>query len=99
MRRWGEELTVEYFSALDEAAKKLANNTKTFRTREELTGGTGLQLFPFREHFLVYEPLNERQIMIVAVLRQSQDIPRILSKGSFVIVKELESLRAQLRSS
>ncbi len=91
--RWGTQLTEEYFHALDTAANDLAKNWKTYRSREELSGGTGLLLCPVREHYLIYEPINGHQIVIVAVLRQSMDIPSILNKGKHVIVRELEAFR------
>jgi len=47
--RWGRDLTEEYFTELHEAAIDLAKNHSMYRTREELAGGTGLFLFPFRE--------------------------------------------------
>lgn len=95
MARWGERLTEEYFVALDEAAKDLAKNYKTYRQREELAGGTGLALYPVREHYLVYEPLTKNQIIVVAVLRQERDIANILKKGKHVIARELTALRKQ----
>lgn len=93
MARWGEKLTQEYFVALDKAARDLAKNHNTYRSREELAGGTGLSLYPVREHYLVYEPLAKNQIVIVAILRQGRDIPSILNKGKHVIVRELAALR------
>ena len=93
MARWGEELTAAYFHALDAAANDLAKNWKTHRSRDELSGGTGLLLYPVREHYLNYEPISEHQIIIVAVLRQNRDIPSILNKGKHVIVRELKAFR------
>lgn len=93
MSRWGEKLIEEYFIVLDEAAKNLAQHWKTHRPRHELAGGTGLLLFPVREHYLVYEVLSGDQLVIVAVLRQVRDIPAILSKGKHVIDRELNALR------
>jgi len=96
LARWGDELTEEYFVALDEAARDLAKNYKTYRPREKLAGGTSLSLYPVWEHYLVYEPLAKKQIIIVAVLRQGRDIPRILNKGKHVIVRELAALRKKV---
>ena len=93
LSRWGRKLTEEYFIALDKAAQNLAKNYKTHRPRKELAGGSGLLLYPIREHYLVYEPLGKNQIVIVAVLRQVRDIPDILSKGSHLIRRELDALR------
>lgn len=99
LRRWGPKLTEAHFIELDEAAKRLAKDCKTFRSREELAGGTGLLLHPIREHCLVYEPLGKGQIAIVAVLRQTRDIPAILGKGQYLIGRELNALRKSLQET
>lgn len=91
--RWGEERTRAYFVALHEAADDLAKNYTRYRQREELAGGTGLRIYPVREHYFVYEPLGEGKIVIVAVLRQGRDIPTVLSKGKHVIMRELRAMR------
>ena len=96
MRRWGPKLTQAYFIELDEAARRLAKDFCIYRSREELAGGRGLLLHPVREHYLVFEPLGKSQIIIVAVLRQSRDIPAILSKGQHLIGRELNALRESL---
>lgn len=93
MARWGEELTRAYFADLHRVANDLARNYAKYRQREELSGGTGLRVYPVREHYFVYEPLGKDKIAIVAVLRQSRDIPTILSKGKHVIERELAALR------
>ncbi len=99
MARWGAKRTRAYFSALHRAANDLAKNYTRYRQREELAGGTGLRLYPVREHFFVYEPLAEEKIAIVAVLRQGRDIPTILSKGKHVFMRELSALRKKDSSS
>ena len=99
MARWGAKRTRAYFIALDKAANDLAKNYTRYRLREELSGGTGLRLYPIREHYFVYEPLSEDKIAIVAVLRQGRDIPAILSKGKHVFARELKVLRRKDASS
>lgn len=98
-RRWGEKATRAYFSGLDAAARRLAADRNAYRPREELSGGTGLRLHPVREHYLVYEPLRQGQIVIVAVLRHDRDIPEILRKGCHAIRRELDALRSELDQS
>lgn len=93
MARWGEKRTRAYFDALHKAANDLAKNYTRYRKREELSGGTGLRLYPIREHYFVFEPLGKDRIAIVALLRQGRDIPAILSKGKHVFMRELEELR------
>ena len=93
MARWDDQLTRVYFADLHNAANDLARNYASYRSREDLSGGTGLRLYPVREHVLVYEPLAKDRIVIVAVLRQSRDIPAVLRKGKHVIMRELSALR------
>lgn len=97
LARWGPEQTREYFNALHEAARDLARHPTSHHSRDELDGGTGLRLYPFREHFLVYEPVGQNRIVIVAVIRQTRDIPEILSRGSYVLRRELNELRKGMR--
>ena len=49
-----------------------------------------------REHYIVYEPLGERFIAIVAVIRQGRDLPAILQKWSAPIRRELLEIRAKI---
>lgn len=99
MARWGDKLTRIYFSDLHDAANDLARNYARYRSRGELSGGTGLRLYLVREHFIVFEPLGEDKIIIVAVLRQSRDIPAVLRKYKHVIMRELSVLRENDSSS
>jgi len=45
----------------------------------------------------VYEPLAERFIAIVAVIRQGRDVPAILQKWSAPIRRELLEIRAKIK--
>lgn len=45
---------------------------------------------------MVYEPLAERIIAIVAVIRQGRDVPAILQKWSAPIRRELLEIRAKI---
>lgn len=94
--RWGKELTNRYFDDLHAGAKHIAENYASFRSRQELAGGTSLLLCPVREHYFVYEPLGPQFIVIVAVLRQGRDIPAILQKWAAPIRKELTDIRAKI---
>jgi len=53
-------------------------------------------VYPVREHYIVYEPLADRFIAIVAVIRQGRDVPAILQKWSVPIRRELLEIRAKL---
>lgn len=94
--RWGKELTDRYFEDLHEGAQYIAENHTSLRDRHELAGGTALLLYPVREHYIVYEPLAPRLIAIVAVIRQSRDIPAILQKWAAPIRQELMEIRSKI---
>ena len=94
--RWGKELTNRYFEDLHEGAQYIAENHTSLRARHELAGGTALFLYPVREHYIVYEPLAEEFIAIVAVIRQRRDIPTILRKWAAPIRRELTEIRTKI---
>ena len=94
--RWGKELTDRYFQDLHEGARYIAENHVSLRSRHDLAGGTALCLYPIREHFIVYEPLTEKLIAIVAVIRQRRDVPAILQKWAAPIRRELTQIRAMI---
>lgn len=94
--RWGKELTRRYFDDLHEGAQFIAANQTASLGRQELTGGTALLMYPVREHYLVYEPLGERFIAVVAVIRQGRDISAILQKWAAPIRRELIEIRAMI---
>lgn len=94
--RWGKELTDRYFEDLHEGAQYIAENHASLRDRHELAGGTALLLYPVREHYIVYEPLAPHLIAIVAVIRQSRDIPAILQKWAAPIRQELMEIRSKI---
>ena len=62
-------------------------------SREYLAGGTGLGIYPVREHYLVFEPLSDDRMAIVAVIRQGRDLPDILQRNAHTIHRELNRLR------
>lgn len=98
LSRWGQKLTGEYFSDLHEAAELVATHHHTLNNREDLTGETGLCIHPVREHYLVYLPVSEQFIIIVAVIRQSRDVPQILGKAEFMIRRELTEIKNLISS-
>ena len=51
-------------------------------------------MYAVREHYIVYQPLAERFIAVVAVIRHGRDIPAILEKWSVPIGHELIEIRA-----
>jgi plasmid stabilization system protein ParE len=94
--RWGNVLTNRYFQDLHEGAQYIADNHGSLRGRHELAGGTALCLYPVREHYIVYEPLTEKLVVIVAVVRQRRDVPAILQKWAAPIRRELTEIRARI---
>lgn len=96
--RWGKELTNRYFEDLHAGAEFIAQNHASLRGRHDLAGGTALLLYPVREHFIVYEPLAPRFIVVVAVIRQGRDIPAILRKWAEPIRRELIEIRGRIES-
>jgi plasmid stabilization system protein ParE len=94
--RWGKELTSRYFIDLHEGAQYIADNHTSFGSRHQLAGGTSLFLHPVREHYIVYEPLTEKSIAVVAVFRQGRDIPTILQKWAASIRRELIEIRGKI---
>lgn len=96
LARWGKDLTAGYFDDLHKGAQFIAENQSALRRRLELSGGTSLLLHPVREHYIVYGPLAERFIAIVAVIRQGRDVPAILQKWSVPIRRELIEIRGKI---
>jgi len=94
--RWGKELTRGNFNDLHEAAEFVATHRHTLNNKEDLTGDTGLCIHPVREHYLVYIPVGDQFTIIVAVIRQSRDVPRILGKVEFMIRREVMEIRNRI---
>jgi plasmid stabilization system protein ParE len=93
LQRWGSDLTATYFADLHKAAEYVAANHKSLAGKDHLTGTTGLGVYAAREHYLIYMPLNDRRIAIVALIRQGRDVPTILKNNSYAIRKEVEQLQ------
>jgi len=97
LSRWGSKLTHAYFSDLHEAAENIAIHHHKLKNREDLTGHTGLSIHPVREHYLVYLPITNQCVIIVAVIRQSRDVPQILAKAEFMIRREVLEIRNRIK--
>ena len=90
LKRWGAELTRQYFEDLHNGAEYIAQNHRSLRERDDLTGDTGLGVHPVREHYVVYTPMDTDEIIIVALIRQARDVPGILKTHSYKIRQELK---------
>ncbi len=96
LQHWGKEKTVEYLTDLHQGLEFLAENFKTFennKTREDLSGGTGLLLYPINKHYVVFVAIDEQTIAVAAVIRQGRDIANILQKDAFAIRRELQEIK------
>lgn len=94
--RWGKPLTRRYFEDLHKGAQYVAENCHRLRARNELSGETFLHVYPIREHYLVYEPLDSDVIAVVAVIRRGRDLPAILRKWAGSIRRELADVRSRI---
>lgn len=97
LSRWGPELTRQYFADLHAAAEDTAKNYRSLAKKEQLTGSSGLGIRAAREHYLVYVPIGDRNIVIVALIRQTRDVPAILNANSFLIRRQLAEIVEKLK--
>lgn len=88
-KRWGKEQTETYFHDIHAAVRSIAENYRQAASRKDLAGESGLGIYPIREHYIVYAPLESGSIAIVAFIRQERDVPAILSKYAPLIKREL----------
>ena len=91
----GGDLTREYFEDLDKAARYISEKRQSLLSNAELTGNTGLGIYPAREHYLVFVPISEEQIAIVDPIRQGRDIPSILARNATIIWHELDTIASK----
>lgn len=99
LERWGKEKTVQYLTELHQGLEYIAANYKTFensKTRDDLSGGTGLLLYPTNKHYVIFTPIEDQGIAVAAVIRQGRDIPSILQKDGFAIRRELQEIRERI---
>ncbi len=96
LSRWGEELTRQYFTDLHKSAKSIAENYKCFAATEHVTGTTELSIHPVREHYLVYVPIGGNCIVVIALIRQTRDVPVILNANGFMIQRQLKEILKKL---
>ena len=95
LSRWGRELTKQYFTDLHQCAERIARNSARFAPMEHVPNTAELSVYPIREHYLVYVPIREKRIAIVALIRQTRDVPAILNANGFVIRRQLKKILAK----
>lgn len=92
LSRWGKTLTRQYFEDLHQGAEYIAANHKSLQKRDSLTGESGLGIHPVKEHYIIYVPTGDKEIVIVALIRQTRDVPNILKRNQFIIQRELKDI-------
>lgn len=97
LARWGPALTRQYFEDLHRGAEYIALNLSAVRARDDLTGDSGLGIHPVREHYIVYVAIETKQIAIVALIRQTRDVPNLLKAQAFKIRREIREILNQPR--
>ncbi len=97
LSRWGKELTRQYFTDLHDSAEGLARGHSA---RPKLSDSSELGIYPVREHYLVYVPISKNRVVIVALFRQTRDVPAILKANGFKIQRQLKDIfKAQERGA
>ena len=57
-----------------------------------MAGLSDLSVYPVREHYIVYVRIGKNRIVIVALIRQTRDVPAILKANSFKIRRQMEEI-------
>jgi plasmid stabilization system protein ParE len=99
LKRWGKDKTVQYLTELHQGLEYIAANFKIFennKSRDDLSGGSGLLLNPINKHYVVFAPIGGEAIAVAAVIRQGRDIPSILQKDGFAIRRDLQEIQERI---
>lgn len=96
MSRWGKALTVQYLTDVHERAESIAQNPERFPSKEHISNTAELNVYPIREHYLIYVPIRDKRIVIVALIRQTRDVPAILDANGFTIQRQLKETLEKL---
>jgi len=91
--RWGKKLTTQYFKDLHQVAQYIALNYQSLPEKNYLTGTTELGIYAVREHYLIYVPESKIQIVIVALIRQTRDVPTIIKENNYLFRRELKKIQ------
>lgn len=65
--------------------------------QEYLTGMIGLGIYAVREHYLIYVPFEDKKVIIVALIRQSRDVPAILQANGYIIRREFKEILSKTK--
>ncbi len=99
LARWNKKLTKQYFIDLHEGAEWIAANYTSLAEKEHLTQTTGLGIYAVREHYILYVPILPQFIIIVALIRQCRDVPKIIKENSFIFRRELKHVLGEFDDS
>ena len=90
LARWGAKQTKLYFQQIHNSAEYIAKHQPAISRRDDLTDDEDLGAYPVGEHYIVYALIDYSQIAIVALIRQTRDVPAILQANSFRIRRALD---------
>ncbi|TQV82433.1 type II toxin-antitoxin system RelE/ParE family toxin [Exilibacterium tricleocarpae] len=96
LSRWGKALTKQYFTDLHKCAESIAQNHNHCASIESIVDTVELSIYPIREHYLVYVPTSNGCIAIVALIRQTRDVPAVLDANGFLIQRQLKEIFEKL---
>lgn len=91
MKRWGRDLTRQYFKDIHRSANELADHHFSATEFTETVSDAEVLVWPVREHYLVYVPIRKGLIIIVALIRQTRDVLSIVAANSFILRRELKA--------
>lgn len=96
LSRWGREHIIQYFTDLHHCAEHIVQGVRQLASTGYAVGSTGLSIYPVREHYLVYVPMGKNRIVIVALIRQTRDVPAILKANGYLIQRQLKVIFEKL---
>ncbi len=96
LSRWGRNQTKQYFFDLHNGAEYIAKNYQSLSSKESLAVNTGLGIYAVREHYMVYVPVREGFIVIVALIRQIRDVPAILQANNYLFQREFKDIESMI---
>ena len=96
LKRWGKSATKKYFEDLHKGAELIVENHLALSRSRSLTNSKELLVWPVREHYIIYLPIQDGQIIIVGLIRQTRDVPSILRENYYMIERELKSMSIEL---
>ena len=98
LERFGRDQTNTFMTALKKAAEFAADNHGKVPPRSQLTGESGLSLYPVHNHFIAYRPVADHHIVIIALLRQSRDIPAFVLAEAKRFRKDFAEIERKIKS-